>query len=336
MSKNLIFICCLFISHLVNGQTLRPKIQLLVDSMAKYNQVDDRVVGAEGSVSKQFMRFERLLQQATNEELHTLTKYTNATVRYYAIQAYCMRNGKDFDLVQTIFLRSLRDNSVIKSLSGCRGGSDKLGNYMLSTGWYYCLSTMDTTDIRKLLSPIDSIMIYDTAIQLYHKSVVLRNTRANPKDYNRIREIAIKEKLPVAVLALARYKKQEDIEIISSYLKNEEMYYYAIWAVREFPDITFYPLLLDIFEKKWREKKYDYPEWRILYQALAKYPTDTTVELFDRTINVRNKFKKSTLGRYLNIAITKYPNPNYEKFKDKIAIDSLHLEFLEGEIKAEE
>ncbi len=336
MSKNLIFICCLFISHLINGQTLRPEIQLLVDSMAIYNQVDDRVVGAEGSISKQFMRFERLRQQATNEELYTLTKYTNATVRCYAIQAYCMRNGKDFDLVQTTFLRSFRDNSIIKSLSGCRGSNAKLGDYMLSMGWYYSLSTMDTANFRKLFSQIDSIMLYDTAIHLSYKSNILENSKANPKDYSRIREIAIKERLPVAVLALARYKKQEDIEIISSYLKDEEMYYYAIWAVREFSDITFYPLLLDIFEKKWRKNKYNYPEWRILYQALAKYPTDTTVELFDRTINVRNKFKKSMLGRYLSIAITKYPHPNYEQFKDKVELDNLSSTILEREIKAEE
>jgi hypothetical protein len=335
MSKNLIFIYCLFISHLINGQTLRPEIQLLVDSMAKYNQVDDRVVGAEGSISKQFARFERLLQQATNEELHTLTKYTNTTVRCYAIQAYCMKNSNNFDLVQTVFMKSLYDNSIIRSLSGCMGSTDKLGDYMLSQG-IFCLVNMDSSNFRKLLSPIDSIMIYDTAIHLSYKSDVLENSKANPKDYARIREIAIKEKLPVAVLALARYKRQEDIEIISSFLKDKETYYYAIWAVREFPDMAFYPLLLDIFEKRWKEKKYNYSEWRILYQALAKYPNNTTIKLFDKTVNVRNKFKKSTLGRYLSIAITKYPHSDYEQFKDKVEIDNLHSRFLEQEIKAEE
>lgn len=247
-----------------------------------------------------------------------------------------MKNSKNFDLVKAVFINSLYDNSMIKSLSGCSGSTDKLGDYMLSEGLYHCLSTMDTTDIRKLLSPIDSIIIYDTAIQLSYKSNVLKNSKANPKDYARIREIAIKEKLPVAVLALARYKKQEDIEIISSYLKNEEMYYYAIWAVREFPDMAFYPLLLDIFEKKWRKNKYDYSEWRILYQALAKYPNDTTIELFNKTINVRNKFKKSTLGRYLSIAIIKYPHPDYEQFKDKLKVEGIHLEFLGRESEAEE
>jgi hypothetical protein len=78
-------------------------------------------------------------------------------------------------------------------------------------------------------------------------------------------------------------------------------------------------LLLDIFERNGEKKKYDYPEWRILYQALAKYPTATTVGSFDRTINVRNKFKKSMLGRDLSIAITKYPHPIMNNLKIRLS-----------------
>jgi hypothetical protein len=57
--------------------------------------------------------------------------------------------------------------------------------------------------------------------------------------------------------------------------------------------------------------------------------------LFDKTINARNKYRRETLGRYLTIAITKYPNSLFDKYQNKVEIDNLHKEFLGEEANVE-
>jgi hypothetical protein len=88
------------------------------------------------------------------------------------------------------------------------------------------------------------------------------------------------------------------------------------------PDSSFYPKLINIFEREWREKLYDYGKWQIVYQALTRYPAaPQTLALFKRTIQTRDKFRYQTLGTDLLIAITRYPSPIFEQLKPQIKLD---------------
>ena len=113
------------------------------------------------------------------------------------------------------------------------------------------------------------------------------------------------------------------------------MQYWSIYAVREFPDTAFYPALVALFEKEWGQKAYDYPKWRILYQALAQYPTDTTKKLFERTLQTKDEFRYNTLGKYLLIALTRYPNPSFTSIKSKIKISDAYRSDLQDEMDIE-
>ena len=88
-----------------------------------------------------------------------------------------------------------------------------------------------------------------------------------------------------------------------------------------------------MFEQDWKQDHYDYPKWRICYQALAKYPRPETIELFDRTAKLKDEFRYETLGKYLLIAITKYPNKLYDPIKAKIKLSSYQMDEVKEEIE---
>jgi hypothetical protein len=318
MSKNIIFLFLLLTTpFLGTGQTIRTEIQALVDSIATDNDLSYDTNICVGYKSKQFIRFENLTSKATLEELRQLTDHKNLVVKCYAIDGYYQRNNGNVAMMKPIIMKNLYDTTMISISYGDFGIPMQVAEFVLN--YQYRLDKKDSIAILKLFLSIDSFMIHDTTIKLRYKSDALKKAMPNPKNYDRIREIAIKEKEPAALVALARYKKQEDIPIIISYLKDKEMNYYAIWAVKEFPDTVFYPLLVDIFKNMWKEKenRREYYEWWVLYQALSQYPTDKTIKLFKKTVNTR-KSKKYMLKNCLSVAITRYPHPKFEQFKDKL------------------
>lgn len=324
---------CLF-PLLTFGQAIRPEVQSLIDSITTYDRLDGLYVGYPGIRSKQYDRLNRLTEISTSKELLDLTTSKNTTVKCAAFQSLC---SKDSVGIIPVVVSHLYDTSFVSIQRGCIGSQQMTGDYFLQI-YYFYLSTKDSSYWIKNypgIARVDSLLFYDPKIRLAYKEGKIKGINGDTLYYDRIRDIALNERIPVSVLALAKYKRQQDKDIIASYFYNDKTQYYAIWAVREFPDTTFYPLLIKVFEKGWKNKYYDYTKWRILYQALAQYPNDKTLELFDKTINAKNKFRRETLGRYLTIAITKYPNPMFDKYLNKVEIDNLHQEFLSEEANVE-
>lgn len=316
------------------GQTIRPELENLVDSIIRYNRLDGMYIGYHGIKSEQYDRLNLLTEISYSKELFELIKRKNTTIKCAAFQSLCLKDSID---VIPLVVSHLYDTSLVSIQEGCNGSRQIVGDYFLQTFYSY-LATKDSSYFVNNYSRIvkvDSILFYDPAIRLAYKEARIKGTNGDTMYYNRIREIALNERIPISVLALAKYKKEQDREIIASYFTDDQAQYYAIWAVREFPDTIFYPLLVKVFEKEWKDKYYDYTKWRVLYQALAKYPNAKTLELFDKTINARNKFRRETLGRYLIIAIAKYPNPLFGKYENKVEINKFHREFLGEEASAE-
>jgi len=328
-----ILIIC-FLPLLSFGQTIRPEVKSLVDSIIGYDRLDGMYIGYHGIKSKQYDRLNLLTDISYSKELLELIKSKNTTIKCAAFQSLCSKDSID---IIPIVISHLYDTSLVSIQQGCIGSRQIVGDYFLQTFYSY-LATKDSSYFVNNYSRIvevDSILFYDPAIRLAYKDARINGTNGDTLYYDRIRKIALNERIPVSVLALAKYKREQDKEIIASYFADDQTQYYAIWAVREFPDTTFYPLLVKVFEKEWKEKYYDYTKWRVLYQALAKYPNAKTLELFDKTINARKKFRRETLARYMIIAITKYPNPFFEKYQNKVEIDKFHREFLGEEASAE-
>jgi len=57
-----------------------------------------------------------------------------------------------------------------------------------------------------------------------------------------------------------------------------------------------------------------------LDQALARYPRQDTLALFERASSVEDAFRRERLSRFLLLAITKFPNALFEPLKAKLVL----------------
>ena len=324
----------LFLALMIKGQaqTLRLEIKTIVDSMAKDNMLKSSAVGYSGVRTKQWDNFEKLKKTATNKELMYLTTHKNEVVRCYSFQALAARKDKD---IFPILLEHINDTAQVTTFQGCVISSQTVGDYFLDvvTPQYIDNDLYKLSQKQKTI--IDSLLVFDKKIRIEAKYTLLNHLKPISKYYNRIREIARTEKSPVSILALSRYKNKNDIPTIKTLFENEKTEYYGIYSAREFSDSIFYPFLIKIFEREWLDTLYDYAKWRILYQALAKYPNQTTYKLFERTTKTKDDFRYQTLGKYLLIATTKYPNPIFEPLKRDMKLDKYHLDGVESELEIE-
>lgn len=333
--KTYVLLVCAFVSTYCkcSGQasddkpvSLRPEITKLVQNIAADNVVKGAAVGIAGIRTEQWDRYEHLKRTATGDELMLLSSHTNPVVRCYAFQALVHRKVDVFP----ILLQHLKDDERVETLEGCIGGTEKVGDYFINTVMPGYADEGSYEMSARQLTELDSILINDKTVKVSRKESLLSTIRPNQKFYKQIRELAIQGN-PEAVLGLARFRNPLDIDIIKNLFSDNENSYYAIYAAREFPHESFYPYLVAAFENEWSQKLYSYPKWRIIYQALAKYPTTETYELFDRTINTNNNFRSQTLGTYLLIALNKYPSPIFEPLKTRIKLDQYHLGEVEDE-----
>src|SRR6478609_581760 len=297
--------------------SLSDELVGIVSALEDGEQVESARLGVAGEPSRQWERYERLKELATVDQLIRLTDYDNAIVRCYAFQALAAKNAVR---VFEVLLRHVDDSESVAVQSGCVRMTELTGDYFINVvtrsadpGGYHL-----STEERERL---DGILLNDHSVRLVERAWLLDSLKPKPENYARIRQLASDERNESAVRALARYQRQEDKELIASFFKRETTEVAALYAVREFPDQSFYPLVTKVFEQEWRLTLYDYRKWRLLYQVLAKYPQQpVTLALFDRTVKSGNGFRHETLGGYLLVAITKYPNPVFEPLKSKIVL----------------
>jgi hypothetical protein len=298
----------------VQSVKVRPVILRIAKEMARYNQVDSQGIGESGFESEQWDRFERLRKVATDAELHQLTNYPNAVVRCYAFYAIALRPDT---AIFSILINHLRDTARAKTLSFDLGGSDRVSDYFVDvvTPRYIDLKAYKLNQEQK--RTLDSVLLFDRDIHSAAKNNMLRQLKPNSKYYQRVKEIVQTENNGDGLIALAKYKNQNDTSLMINYLKSPKEIYYGLYAVREFPAPVFYPYLIQVFEDQWSKKSYNPSAWRILYQALAQYPTSHTIELFERALKSKDEYRYQTLGEYVFIAITRFPNPIFQDIKSK-------------------
>jgi hypothetical protein len=301
---------------------IRPEILKLIREIATDNVLKSDGVGYEGIRTDQWKRYETLKSNATDNELKELSNNINTVVRCYSFQALASRKVDVFP----ILLQHLSDTAKVTTFMGCIISSEKSGDYFADvvTPEYIDLDCYKLNQYQQVI--LDSILINDSTVKINRKNSLLAIIKPNPKFYKRIRQEAEQGNLQ-ATLALARFKKDEDISVIEKlFLSGDKNGYYAIYSAREFPSSTFYPYLIKVFKEEWKQKLYDYSKWRLLYQALAKYPTDETYSLFEKTVQTRDDFRRQTLGACLLLALRKYPNPKFTSLIHRIKLDSYHLE----------
>lgn len=338
ISTSILFVCCeqepddKIIEQKttsINLNTL-PALKNIVDGLEEGNRVESSHIGFAGSPSSQWAKYEQLKKIATNDQLIALTDHKNPTVRCYAFQALAAKRS---DKTFSVLLKHLNDTSIIQTQSGCIGMSQFTGDYFINvvTPNYIEIDIYKLNQKEKEI--LDSILLNDKSISISAKSAVLETLPPTAGNYARIKQLVIDERNESALRTLAKYQKKTDKELIASFFKDENTQSSALYAVREFPDDYFYSFVVKVFEQEWKQEQYDYPKWRICYQALAKYPRPETIELFERTTKSKDEFRYETLCEYLLVAITKYPNKLYDPIKAKIKLSSYQMEEVKNEIE---
>ncbi|MBX7155728.1 MAG: hypothetical protein U0Y96_16360 [Candidatus Kapaibacterium sp.] len=113
------------------------------------------------------------------------------------------------------------------------------------------------------------------------KDSAINRASLNETLYNRVKELVIKETNQSALVALAKFRRKEDIQLILGNEKILRTYHYNFFtykAISQFPDTVFLPLLNKSLHQAIREKFW-YDEWRELYKAIASYKNDIALKL---------------------------------------------------------
>lgn len=308
--KILITILFFFTTLISCGQTtynedaVYKKTKRIVGKIEKVNQLMGSAVYSSGERPKQWDNFKELEQNATNNELTELTNHPNGVVRSYAFWA--LTHQKDIDLLR-ILKNHLNDTELVETQFGCIGGREMVGDFYIQvmTPQYVDLNSEKMKS--KELAELDSLLIYQPNKLSARYSAI---NRAEPTEnlYPKIRELVIKENNQGALVTLAKYQKEQDIEIIknnrSENDKIESGYYHTYVAISQFPRPEFIPLLETNLNKTLDNTHFS-NEWRELYKAIASYKNKKALEL-------------------LKIPFSKVEHQNIKKY---------HIEFVYGAIQ---
>jgi hypothetical protein len=268
----------------------------------------------------------QLWQVATDKDLELLTDHVHPELRCYAFKGLAKRPNAN---VFPILLKHLTDHKHVVTIGGCLITEESVADYFMDVVGDHRRSILSDTQWTIL----DSILLFQKGITVRAKDMLLSKIAPKPENYDRIREIATKEKNPAAALALARYKKPGDIDIIKSLFDGRYTESYALRAAKEFHDTAFYPLLYTLFERKWQSSEHDYFGNMMLYQTLATYPCKATYELFKRTTEISDEDRYQTWCTYLLVALTKYPNELFTPLLSNIKLNQENQDFVKRELE---
>ena len=317
--KILLTIIILFTTLISSGQTsyndksISNKTKKAVKKIESVNELMGSAVGYSGTQPKQWDNFEELKKIATKEELIELTNHPNGVVRSYSFWA--LTHKKEIELY-SIVKKHLNDSELINTQFGCIGSQEMVGDFFINvmTPQYVDLNSvkMNSNELKEL----DSLLIYQPNKLSARYSAI---NRAEPTEnlYPKIRELVIEEKNQSALVTLAKYRKEQDIEIIrnnrSENDKVESGYYHTYVAISQFPRPEFIPLLETNLNKTLDNTHFS-NEWRELYKAIASYKNKKAVELLTIPFSkVEHQNIKEYHIRFVYTAIQEFQDPIYNE-----------------------
>ena len=322
--KTLLTIIILFTTLISSGQSvydsklISNKTKKAVKKIEKVNELMGSAVYSSGMRPKQWDNFEELKKTATKEELIELTNHPNGVVRSYSFWALTHKN--DVDLLP-IVKNHLNDNELVETQFGCIGGQEMVGDFFIQvmTPQYIDLDSEKMNS--KELVELDSLLIYQPNKLSARYSAI---NRAEPTEnlYSKIRELVIEEKNQSALVTLAKYQKEQDIEIIknnrSENDKVESGYYHTYVAISQFPRPEFIQLLETNLNKTLDNTHYS-NEWRELYKAIASYKNKKAVELLKIPFSkVEHQNIKKYHIDFVYGAIQEFQDPIYDELYWKV------------------
>ncbi|RYZ50226.1 MAG: hypothetical protein EOP49_14475, partial [Sphingobacteriales bacterium] len=263
------------------AQTLSPQVQRQVARIAEENYVAFESVGPAGEVTDQYRSFTTLKNKATTAELLLLLKHENAVVRAYAGWALADRK---YLHAETILLRFLKSNEWVQAQDGCIGGSEDLASLFYRRVFHQVATRSKNRPLGAVINAMDSVILYEADSSSTLLETALEHSAGNSQHYNRIRMLALHYKTGASIVALARYKKADDVNFLMT-LNTK-----AFPAIAVFPHPEFWPFL----------QRYQSTEKTFAYfNALAGFRNEESVALLTKMFDQPDSEKAATIASQL-------------------------------------
>jgi len=326
---------------LLNKNELSPEIKKIAEDISKYGIYTGKWVGYPyKSRSEQWDKFEILNDDAYDDELVILTEHSNVLVRCYAFLALANRNYKD---LFPILIKHLSDISMMRCIEADIICSSRVGDFYFEV----TKSKEDFSDAYKLNGKqseiVDSILITNKNIILDSRRGLFYTIKPKKIFYERLKEIATIENNKNAFIALARFRKQEDIPLIINLLKDKDEWgeILGLWCVRIFPDSNFFSELCRIHSLEIKNNNsFNYSIIDELYKAIVQYKTRISRHLLeitlDEPVKMNNEyFRINRHRKAIWLALTKYPDKIYDGLIEQIHLSDFELEEMKIYLEAD-
>jgi hypothetical protein len=307
----------LFTRTYCSSQAVSDSTMKIADSFVKLNEMICKTRMNKELSEKETALYRAFSRLATLPELITLTDNENGVIRCFAFQFLASKPG--FDIIG-ILRKHQADTAKVRVEGGANQGRKEVRTHFIeaiSRNNYYKNRILDSRES----ATFDSILVFCPGIITPVKDGKLLSLPVEKKYYLRIREIALKEHNNTAFVALAKYHNPQDISLIKSLFNDDKMKYYAVWAVSEYPDSAFYPIIIRLFDREFPKYKFDFSFWRVMYEALVQYPDQKTYDRFEQTIALKFQLFKDVVEADLDAALDKYPNPFFDALRKKVKTD---------------
>lgn len=319
---NLLFSLFIFVSYgqfQFNDKLISNKTNLIIKEIEKVNELMGEMVYANGRRPKQWDNFEKLKKNVSKKELIELTNHPNGVVRTYSFWALSYK--KEVDLFP-IVKKHIYDTLRIQTQFGCIGDYEMVGDYFINIMTPEIFDNKSKKFNKKEIKELDSLLIY-TPNNLKSRFFAIANAEPTENLYPIIRELVIKENNQSALISLAKYKKEQDIELIINNRDKtntfpESGYEYSFIAMEIFPRDEYFQVLESRLKNTYDEKYFSI-EWRELYSVIASYKNEKSLQLLKTTLNeIKESELKDSHIRYIWEAILFHKDKIYDELYWKI------------------
>jgi hypothetical protein len=273
--------------------------------------------------------YNKLKEFSTEKQILDFTKDDNGILKIYSFRVLCEKYpNKCFEVIND----NLHNYTTFKNRNGCVVVNDYVTDfwifYVTSKGWQSNFKVSE-----EQIKELNNALISDKSIKLRSRFYALREIQTNEENYNLIKSLVLKEESGIALYLLAEYRKQEDIELISTFYNRKGYLDSFLKAVENFPDESFYKYILLAIENEKKENVYyENSNWDRILITLAKYPSIETKGIFEELLEKNSNEKYSSMSRGILLAITKNPNPIFESLKPKIEVREYEMEEINNQI----
>ncbi len=249
-----------------DAKKISTETNSLVKILELSNSVDGEFTWPLVHVSEAYKAFVQLSNKAKTTELIELTRHYQSEVRCYAFWALCKRKS---DNLFSLLLEHLNDIEVVTILFDDDSDNLLVGDFFI---WMASVDYLDKESkflTKQQLEKLDSILLSSDS-KLFERTLAIERLTNTEENYSRIKQFAVVENHPSALIKLASYKKEEDIELIKNFKNGDHTYPTIYNAITEFPHPDFFPFLQKR-QKKTFNKNHHSGHWKFLYQAIAAY-----------------------------------------------------------------